>query len=261
MPGITTGCSDPASPFQSILDNRQDGASALFEQYLERARDLPRESIIAGLEACQTSFPLMAVWTYALEQLQTSRANLEEIGQGMVRQTEATSNLAVEALADYRSLLTLSNSSLVRRTVVSSGKGAHELFCAVSQPGGEGRLLATTLQKQGITTRLIGDQSIPEHLPQVNAIILGADQYDSTAFINKVGSLDLVLRAHDHGLPVLVIAEPFKQVQSLPAQSPELASIKIMERGQPIHRIMFEWVPWQTHTKLISGGEDRIPGC
>ncbi len=243
--------SSPA-PFQAILSNRSDGSSALFGQFVQLARGQSRDVVSAGLQACLKTFPLMAVWPYALAQLSEGRQDLEQASYRMTRQTEAAVARAAAALEAYQAVLTLSNSSLVRRAILVSN-ASKQVLCTVSQPGGEGQLLAEYLRQEGVKALVVKDEKAPQVIKDVDAVLLGADQYDDEGFINKVGSRNLARHARRLGKPVLVLAEEFKRVSRLPKLTPELAALELETGGKVSRQTVFERVPWQPHIRLISG--------
>ncbi len=237
--------------YQIILTNRTDGASALFQQFAELAEEQPPEIVQEGLRACQGTFPLMAVWPYALGCISKGES-LQEVAAEMARQTQATVDRGVAALQDYPAILTLSNSSLVRRTIINCGQRPGPVYCAESQPGGEGRVLAESLQQEGIEALLVTDEQALRIAAEVDAVLLGADQYDDAGFINKVGSKRLAERAGELSKPVLVLAEGFKQVAQLPRLTPELAQLEVNVGGQASFQTVFERIPWLPHIRLVT---------
>jgi hypothetical protein len=237
--------------FQAILDNRTEGASALVEQFVELAQGQPPETIIAGLNACRKTFPLMAVWPNFLHQLTEKQLKLYQVAKLMEQQTERTVTLAAESLTGYEVLFTISNSSLVRKAILAS-RHTPKVLCAVSEPGGEGRLLASTLGEAGLQATPVDDSEIPEEVSKANAVVLGTDQYDDTAFINKVGSGYIAELAMQHSKPVLVLAEEFKRVPQLPELTQELATLTFSFQGTTARHIVFEKVSWQSHIRLIT---------
>ena len=257
MGRLSAGAGSARTLFQAVLNNRTDGASALFEQFVQLARQQPHETVLAGLQACRRTFPLMAVWPYALDRLSEREQDLEQTATYMARQTQTTVARAAAALEElpgqgHRAVLTLSNSSVVRRAILTAN-APMQVLCAASHPGGEGRLLARALQEAGARATLVADEQLPQKLAEVQAVVLGADQYDESGFINKVGSRGLARQARHLAKPVLVLAERFKRVDRLPELTPELAALEIEEGGRVSRQTVFEWVPWQPHIRLIAG--------
>ena len=243
--------SSSPSPFQSILINRTHGASALLHRFVQLAQDQPPGMVQAGLRACQETFPLMAGWPYALEHIARGES-LDQVAVAMARQTQVTITRGVAALQDYLTVLTLSHSSLVRRTIIAGKERLGPIYCAASQPGGEGHLLAESLRQEGVKALVLKDEKAYQVIEDVDAVLLGSDQYDDEGFINKVGSRRLAERAGELGKPVLVLAEGFKRVTRLPELTPALAELELELEGRVSREVFFELVPWQPHVRLVS---------
>lgn len=239
------------SPFQTILANRTHGASALFYQFVQLAQGQPLEIVQEGLRAGRETFPLMAVWPHALERVKGDES-LDEVAADMARQTQATITRGAAALDSCHAVLTLSHSSLVRRTVIAGKEGLGPVYCAASQPGGEGYLLAESLLQEGVEALIVKDEQAVQLIEEVDAVLLGADQYDDDGFINKAGSKRLAERAGELDKPVLVLAEGFKRVSRLPELTPELAQLELEQEGRVSRQTMFELVRWQPHISLVS---------
>ena len=243
--------STSSSPFQTILTNRTHGASALLHRFVQLAQDQPPGMVQEGLRACQETFPLMAGWPYALEHIARGES-LDQVAVAMARQTQVTITRGVAALQDYLTALTLSHSSLVRRTIIAGKERLGPIYCAASQPGGEGHLLAESLRQEGVKALVLKDEKAYQVIEDVDAVLLGSDQYDDEGFINKVGSRRLAERAGELGKPVLVLAEGFKRVARLPELTPELAELELETGAQVSRQTIFELVPWRSHIRLVS---------
>ena len=239
------------SPFQTILANRTHGASALFYRFVKLAQGQPPGIVQEGLRTCLETFPLMAVWTYALEHVARGE-DLDEVAASMARQTQETIFRGMTVLQDHLSILTLSHSSLVRRTIIACKESVGPVYCAASQPGGEGHLLAESLRQEGVKALVMKDEQATQLMEDVNVVLLGADQYDGGGFINKVGSKRLSKRAGELEKPVLVLAEEFKRVTRLPELTLELSELDMETEGRVSREIFFEMVPWRPHISLVS---------
>lgn len=240
------------SPFQPVLDNRTDGATALFQQFAALARDQSAAAILQGLQDCRHTFPLMAVWTYALKQFAAPTTDLAAVAGDMAQQTRTIVRQGAAALQPYGAVVTLSNSSLVRRAILATGVELR-VFCARSQPGGEGRQLAESLARAGIQAEVFNDGNMELVTAAADVVALGADQYADTGFINKVGSARMAALARQQNRPVLVLAKPFKETPQLPLLTPEFASLDVETQGTRSRQIVFEYVPWQPQIQLVTG--------
>ncbi len=244
-----------SSLFAPILDNRSDGATALFKQFVQLAKGQSPETVLHGLRHCRNTFPLMAVWPYALARLEEGKQDLTQLAAHMARQTQATIAQATAALQDYQMVLTLSNSSLVRETLIrwwTNAQDTRQVRCLISRPGEEGRHLVAALQQAGCPAALVDDRDLSEALDVVQAAVLGADMYDRQGFVNKVGSGALVRAAEVMDKPVLVLAEKFKEVPRIPELTPARAGLKLQPGNETRREIIFELTPWQQHVRLVS---------
>jgi translation initiation factor 2B subunit (eIF-2B alpha/beta/delta family) len=246
------------SPFLEILHNRTDGASALFYQFVELSKDQTEEVVLTGLNACRLTFPMMAVWSHALAQFKQTECTLADIAIQFRGQTQDTINTGSLALMEYQVILTLSNSSVIRHTVTSA-HNSPDVLCAESLPGGEGANQAKALHESGIRATLVKDGDLPGSMQKVQAIALGADQWDLSEFINKVGSKKLVDIAEIEEIPVFVLAEGFKRVDQLSRPSSSLTQIELMSNGKTAQATVFEIVAWRPHVRLISNTGVMLP--
>ena len=140
------------------------------------------------------------------------------------------------ALPSGSVILTHSASSTVRAAVEGLSV---ELAVTASEPGGEGRRLATEL---GIPC--IEDGDAVARVADFDALVVGADAVGSRCFVNKVGTLALASAARSAGTPVFVVAESYKWVSQGPLIVDEAA---------------FETVPSRLVTAFLT---DRVfPRC
>jgi translation initiation factor 2B subunit (eIF-2B alpha/beta/delta family) len=248
------------SPFHEILQNRTEGASALFYLFAESAAGQTEEVVLAGLEACRNTFPLMAVWKQALVQYRQGEHTLGYIADQFRNQTQDTVNLGSAALAEFQVILTLSNSSIVRKAIVSAASSP-KVLCAESLPGGEGAQQVKALLETGIQATMVKDDDLHESMQQVQAIALGADQWDLSQFINKVGSEKLVKYAEHNGIPVFVLAEGFKQGDPIPSADSSGSQLEHLTTGATTQETLFETVAWRPHVRLVTNSEIQIPSA
>jgi translation initiation factor 2B subunit (eIF-2B alpha/beta/delta family) len=248
------------SPFLEILHNQTDGASALFYQFVELSEGQTEQIVLAGLRACLTTFPMMAVWRHALAQLKQSECTLTDIANQFRKQTQDTIKTGSLALREYQVILTLSNSSVIRHAVTSSHAWP-DVLCAESLPGGEGANQVKTFHESGIRATLVKDGDLPGSMHKVQAIAIGADQWNLGAFINKVGSKNLIDCAESEGMPVFVLAEGFKRTDQLPKPSSSLTQLDLMPNGKTILETVFEIVAWRPHVRLITNTEVLLPSA
>jgi ribose 1,5-bisphosphate isomerase len=84
-------------------------------------------------------------------------------------------------------------------------------FATESRPWRQGILTANQLSKAGVDTTLIIDSAVRYIMKDIDAVVVGADTIASNgAVINKIGTSQLALAAHEARVPFYVCAETFK---------------------------------------------------
>ncbi|PLV60492.1 initiation factor 2B [Thermotoga sp. KOL6] len=125
---------------------------------------------------------------------------------------KASFNRTVEYAASFfksKKILTLSNSKTLFQVFLK----AKPLFVFVleSRPGGEGKVLVQSLQKEGIRAEVIDDLLAYKILKKVDLCAVGADYVDESGnVLNKIGSSVLAVLCRELKKPFLVIADPYK---------------------------------------------------
>jgi ribose 1,5-bisphosphate isomerase len=84
-------------------------------------------------------------------------------------------------------------------------------FATESRPWRQGILTANQLSREGVDTTLIIDSAVRYIMKDMDAVVVGADTIASNgAVINKIGTSQLALAAHEARVPFYVCAETFK---------------------------------------------------
>lgn len=127
------------------------------------------------------------------------------------------------------------------------------VYLSEAQPGGEGRALAARLTAdwgpRGTEVFLTHDAALASLVPRVDLLTIGADLVLPRGLVNKVGTAQLVERAHREGVPVLVAAAqekaPPKGVRQahlpLPLET-EAGELTDPPTGVRTVGLAFEWV-------------------
>lgn len=146
---------------------------------------------------------------------------------------------AVTVIGEYGSklvkpsstLLTHCNSAAALSVILQAhreGK-AIRVFATESRPWNQGYLTITKLAENDIDITLIVDSAVQYIIKDedINAVFIGADTvYSNGSVINKIGSAQIALMAHEAHIPFYVCAETYKF--SLESLTGEL--VKIEER-------------------------------
>jgi translation initiation factor 2B subunit (eIF-2B alpha/beta/delta family) len=132
-----------------------------------------------------------------------------------------------------------------------------QVFCTVSEPGGEGRRLAAALKSEGIEVELISDAEGPDAARESNLVLLGADTvFRDGSLVNKIGTGALVKAAKEAGVPVIAACEIFKLAPVDP-EPPSESTFELIPATM-IDRVVTE--EGAAETEDVAALIDRTPG-
>jgi ribose 1,5-bisphosphate isomerase len=98
----------------------------------------------------------------------------------------------------------------VIKTAFGQGKKI-KAFVTESRPSRQGFISARELSKVGVPTTLIVDSAVRYFIRNVNKVVVGADSIAANgAVINKIGTSQIALVAHESRVPFFVAAESYK---------------------------------------------------
>ncbi len=132
-----------------------------------------------------------------------------------------TSLNAMEVIGDYGAhrlrsgmvILTHCNSSNAL-SILSRGKERGKdvkVFATESRPRHQGYITARYLREKDIDVTLIIDSAVRALMKEVDLVIVGADTITANgAVINKIGTSQVALCAHEARVPLIVAAETYK---------------------------------------------------
>lgn len=116
-------------------------------------------------------------------------------------------------LRDGMSVLTHCNSTSaisVILTAIRMGKNLR-VYATESRPRHQGYITARTLAENNVDVTLIIDSAVRATMRDVDIVIVGADTITANgAVINKIGTSQVALCAHEARVPVIVAAETYK---------------------------------------------------
>lgn len=150
--------------------------------------------------------------------------NLSDVKKNLVIAAEnfiAKSEEAIEVIAEIGSkrikdgavLLTHCNSCSAVSTIIKAHKDGKNIkvYATESRPKRQGYITVRQLVKEGIPTILIVDSAVRHVMPKVDLVVVGADTVASNgAVINKIGTSQIALCAHEARVPIMVCAETYK---------------------------------------------------
>lgn len=150
--------------------------------------------------------------------------NLEQVKKSIVAEAQdfiERSEKALEIIAEIGSkrikdknvLLTHCNSQAAISTIIKAHKDGKkiEVYATESRPKRQGYITARQLVKEGVPTTLIVDSAVRYVMQRVDLVVIGCDTVASNgAVINKIGTSQIALCAHEARVPVMVCAETYK---------------------------------------------------
>jgi len=205
-------------------------AEALKQEALEfHGNDLNefRRYLDAGRETLLSSRPTaVSLWngvqsvfkntSEAKEVEELRRLVIKNADDFILRSKEAVEiigRFGARRIRDGDKILTHCNSKAALAVIIQAHKeGKHiEVFATESRPWRQGLLTIKDLGKEGIGTTLIVDSAARWLMKRIDAVVVGADTVCSNgAVVNKIGTSQIALSAHEARVPVMVCAETFK---------------------------------------------------
>lgn len=156
-------------------------------------------------------------------------------------------------------ILTHSFSTLVVEAIRESRLrgGSFEVIVTESRPVYEGRLLSQHLAGLTIPVTLIVDAAAPGYVERCDLVLLGADRLTESEFINKVGSLSIVMVADRLGIPCYVLTGSDKYLPESvePVSLSGKSSREVWDEVPPgvtVDNSYFERIPLRLVTGIIS---------
>ena len=208
----------------------RQSAQALKEEALDyRGRDVEelRHLLNRGREELLASRPTaISLWNGVQAVFKGTQGSmgLEELRKQVVRNADEfikRSKEAVEIIGrigsrrvrDGDRILTHCNSKAALSVIVRAHEeGKHiEVFATESRPWRQGLLTVKDLAEAGIGSTMIVDSAARWLMKDIDLVLVGADTICSNgAVINKIGTSQIALAAHESRVPFMVCAETFK---------------------------------------------------
>jgi ribose 1,5-bisphosphate isomerase len=151
------------------------------------------------------------------EGLESLRAKVVERAKEFIKISEEAvariGEIGAKRIQDGDVILTHCNSEAalsVIKTAFRQGKEL-EVFVTESRPRLQGHLSARQLLAEGIPTTMIVDSAVRFMMKEIDKVVVGADSIASNgAVINKIGTSQIALAAHEARVLFFVAAETYK---------------------------------------------------
>ncbi len=161
----------------------------------------------------------------------------DEFIKNSEKAVEIIGKIASKRIKDGYSVLTHCNSSAALAGIIhahNEGKKIHA-FCTESRPWQQGFLTAKALAAAGVPVTLIVDSAVRYYIDDIDAVFVGADTICSNgAVINKIGTSQIALCAHEARTPFHVCGETYKfSQQTLSGELVEIEERDVSEIANP----------------------------
>lgn len=127
--------------------------------------------------------------------------------------TEKIGRIGSRRISDGDTIMTHCHSTNVVTVIKKAFEEGKDIkvFTNEAQPRRQGRITARQLRDEGIPTVFIVDSAARFFMKQADKFIVGADSIAANgAVVNKIGTSQIALAAHEARVPTLVAAESFK---------------------------------------------------
>jgi len=129
------------------------------------------------------------------------------------RATQLIGEIGSRRVSDGDRILTHCNSSVALSVIVTAFKEGKdiEVFVTESRPWRQGLITVRELSEVGIPVTLMVDSAVRWIMKDIDMVMVGADTIASNgAVINKIGTSQIALAAHEARVPFVVCAETYK---------------------------------------------------
>jgi len=194
----------------------EGGDLAEMRSRVERGRDAllaSRPTAISLWNGVQYVFKDTSLATTAEEYRERVRENADKFIKRSKNALKTIGRLGANRIRDGDKVLTHCNSKAAIAVMAEAwdqGK-RFEAFTTESRPWRQGVLTANDLARLGIPVTMIIDSAVRYVMKDIDLVLVGADTIASNgALINKIGTSQVALAAHEARVPFTVCAETFK---------------------------------------------------
>ena len=191
-------------------------------------------------------------------------SNADRFVKRSSRAVETIGEFGAKRLKDGMKVMTHCNS----KAALSVFKTAHangmdiEVYATESRPWKQGLLTVKDLSAAGVPCTLIIDSAVRWAMKDMDAVFVGADTICSNgAVINKIGTSQVAMAAHDSRVPFMVCAETYKfsprtlsgeMVEIEERDASEVVDPKLLPPGVRVRNPVFDATPPEYIDSLIT---------
>mgnify|MGYP000862246626 FL=1 len=191
-------------------------------------------------------------------------ANADRFVKRSSRAVETIGEFGAKRLKDGMKVMTHCNSKAalsVLKTAHANGMDI-EVYATESRPWRQGLLTVKDLSAAGVPCTLIIDSAVRWAMKDMDAVFVGADTICSNgAVINKIGTSQVAMAAHDSRVPFMVCAETYKfsprtlsgeMVEIEERDASEVIDPRLLPAGVRVRNPVFDATPPEYIDSLIT---------
>lgn len=187
------------------------------EEFNEKMEQAARLLINTRPTAVSLPNAVRAVMRYERGSVEEAKASIKELADEFIMNSENAvkkiGEIGARRVRDGDTIMTHCNSSAaisIMTAARDNGKNIH-VIATESRPRWQGHLTIKQLDEKGIKTSIIVDSAVRYFMKEVDLVIMGADAVTANgSVINKIGTSQLALSAHEARKNVIIAAETYK---------------------------------------------------
>lgn len=171
--------------------------------------------------------------------------------------TRTIGSYGAKRIQDGDVVLTHCNSEAVTAVLTAAHEGGKrfEVLATETRPRFQGRITASVLAKRGLDVSLIPDSAVRVYMRKVDTVLVGADAIAANgAVINKIGTSQVALIAHETRARFFVAAETYKL-----STATMLGELVEIEHRSPYEVVPRAWLKANSKVKVKNPAFDVTP--
>ncbi len=174
-----------------------------------------------------------------------------------LKATRTIGNYGAKRIQDGDVVLTHCNSEAVTAVLTAAHEAGKkfEVFATETRPRFQGRITASVLARRGLDVSLIPDSAVRVYMRKVDTVLVGADAMAANgAVINKIGTSQIALVAHETRARFFVAAETYKL-----STTTMLGELVEIEHRSPYEVVPRAWLKANSRVKVRNPAFDVTP--
>ncbi len=232
-----------------------------FRRYMARVADL-----LISTRPTAVSLP-NAVY-YVMYHLEKAEGNVAELRDAVIRAADTFIAESLEAvkkigiigakrIKDDAVVLTHCHSTAAVSVIVEAykiGKIRH-VYSTETRPFFQGRITFRHLMREGVPVTQIPDSAVRYIMHEVDQVVVGADTVTSNgAVVNKIGTSQVALAAHEARVRVFVAAETYKF-----SPATVIGELVPIEFRDPTEIVPADWIASHPNVRVLNPSFDVTP--